>query len=108
MDIKLDVYHWYLWRKESGHELPQKADYFFIMNKDNMTSFFKFRDNKEYSTSCGDDILFPEKKLLKLFCQENKISYKSATRYGIVFSLIPIGEIDYLCDWIRDKKEIKR
>ena len=100
------MYHWSLWRKYSGHAVPRIADHFFVMNEEEMSSFFVFRDNKENSVCIEDDVLFPERELLKIYCRENQIAYKTTVRYGTTFSHIPIQQIDDLCDWISKKREL--
>ena len=103
LDISLDAYHWSVWMEHSGFNLLKVVDHFFVMTEDQMESFFKFRDMEENSVYSNDDVLLPERQLLRIYCKDNDINIITTVRFGMTFIHIPMAEIDSLCDWIDDK-----
>ena len=99
MDISQDVYFWALSRKEAGYTIPRIVDHFFLMEEEEMASFFAFRD--EMSLYDGDNVLLPNRPSLKQFCEECNVLYKTSTKYGITVAHIPMEAIDPLCDWLK-------
>ena len=84
-----------------GFTLPRLVDNFFLMENEDMTNFFSFRD--ELSCYDGDDVLLPERPslILKDFCKDYDIRYKISSRYGVTFVLyiqwIKLISCDLLC-----------
>ena len=79
-----------------GFTLPRLVDDFFLMEEKDMTNFFSFCD--ELSCYDGDDVLLPERLILKDFCKDYDIRYKISSRYGVTFAHIPMNKVDQLCD----------
>ena len=72
------MYHWSLWRKESGHAVPRIADHFFLMNEEEMSSFL--HSEIKINLSALKLIFYFQRELLKIYGRENKIAYETTVQ----------------------------
>ena len=84
------------------HAVPRIADHFIVVNEEEMSSIFAFRDNKDHSICIEDLFCFLKEDIL----QGKKISYKTTVQYGTTFSHFAIQQIDDLCDWMNEKRAL--
>ena len=102
LDINLEVYHWYNWRKYRNLVLPERVDHFYVINSDMSNCFHEFRKGSHATVPGKDEkfSLFPNRAIVREFLIKEEIPFKTLMYYGEQFLEMRTDYFDKLCEYI--------
>lgn len=92
---------WINARKDAGLDIPNKYDHFYIVPREMMSEFDRFRETKEFSeVNKTKQVLLQPCELLRVWMKEEQVIGGVVDFNGRTYLTFPSDMMDDLCEWV--------